>query len=110
MSAWADGLDSFERRLRRCRRLLDEIVEEPGADPEPLPTFELERWPTPELIAAGPMPAELRPRAEALLAAGRALEQDLMARRAALPPLPSRAFGSGRRRSATSPSRFDRSA
>lgn len=68
---WADVLDAFEARLREQRATL-EAPEPAGPDD----------WVVPDGL--GPMPSELRDRAEALLADARALEADVEAEKRAV--------------------------
>ena len=66
---WAAALDEFERRLHAFRLVLDD-------DLEPIDT----PWPPPE-VAGHPLPADLAPRARALLARAAELEEAIRLRR-----------------------------
>lgn len=83
---WAEALDDFERRLAVFRQVLEH-------DAEPVESS----WPPPA-VAGLALPAELAPRARALLSQAAGLEEAMRLRRedlhlrAAFGPRPHRSF------------------
>ncbi len=75
MTDWSTALDQFEASLAQCRLVLDHDAE-PTAEP----------WPPADLIST-PIPGHLVKRAQLLLNDAFELEQELIARRSALPEL-----------------------
>ena len=75
MTDWATALDRFEQQLQGCRAVLDH-----DAEPNPEP------WPPADLTSE-PIPAGLVRRAQTLLSQASDLEEELVARRAAIPEL-----------------------
>ncbi len=73
MTAWADVLDAFERSLDWHQEVIDDAVDRENP------------WRTPA-TGIGPIPDELRPRAERLLRRSGEMGVALEAAMAALPP------------------------
>ena len=85
-TAWSEALDAYEARVEACRELAEGDLDAWTAahnralveGDAPVPAA-LARFVPPDDL--GPIPTELVPRAEAILAAGRAIEAGLAERR-----------------------------